>query len=163
MTLIFSNGKTMKPNEERIAIAKTAVAAALKEHMPNVASEFNLDIVGSTYIADTTDRDVDILVLSPFADIGSLTFSGWDYDGSCGPCPDNPDAWMSWKKTVDGVEINMLICSTKAYITAWLTAAEVCRFLHLSGIAVKSAVVHGIHEIIMDDSTADAEMIVRTY
>jgi len=89
-----------------------------------------------------------------------MSFSGWLYGGSVGLSGDH---WMSWKKHVDGVEVNMLICKHDKYIEDWLTAAEVCRFLHLRGIKLTAGTRHGIHEIIMDDADADSQVPLRGY
>lgn len=57
----------------------------------------------------------------------------------------------------------MLVCDKQEYIDAWLTAAEVCRFLFLRGVYVPRGAVHGIHEIIMEDSDAVTEASRRNY
>jgi hypothetical protein len=117
-------------------------------------------LVGSSYITDKTDSDLDILV---FVDegrnqmgVGQMVFNGWAYGGSVGE--DGGDNWGSWKKHVPGVgEVNMLVTTDETYFNAWLTSAEVCRLLHLRGILVPRDVRVGIHSIIMNDSTADYE------
>lgn len=149
-------------NERRIEIAKAAVVNALTDNYGWCKGPYELHIVGSTYIRDRTDGDVDILTYHESFDVDAMSFSGWLYGGSAGLCPDN-NKWMSWKKIVNGVEVNMLIVGDKAYRNQWLTAAEVCRFLHLKGVALPSPVVHGVHEIIMDDSTAEDEVKRRDY
>ena len=143
-------------NDERIAIAKKAIMEAL-----GVDVLGRHEVVGSTYIKDSDQSDVDILVLDEDLFLDELTFPGWAYGGSEGIDPDGH--WMSWKRRVGGVEVNMLLVTDKAYFDSWLTAAEVCRFLHLQGYNLKSASVHGVHEIIMDDSTAEDEQKVRDY
>lgn len=149
-------------NERRIEIAKAAVVNALTDNYGWYKEPYELEIVGSTYISDRVDSDVDVLAYHESFDIEAMTFSGWAYGGSNGLCPDN-DKWMSWKKHVNGVTVNMLIVNDKAYRNAWLTAAEVCRYLHLKGHAVPACDVHGVHEIIMDDSAAEDEVKRRNY
>lgn len=143
-------------NQERIAIARKAISEALGVNIDTYCN----DVVGSTYIRDNSASDVDILVLVPNVRLEEEHFDGWAYGGSVGM---GNDHWMSWKRTVDGVEVNMLLVGNRQYYDDWLTAAEVCRFLHLQGYAVNTGTVHGIHEIIMDDSTADAEVRHRNY
>lgn len=143
-------------NQKRIITAKTAISNALGVDIETLRYE----IVGSTYISDKVTSDVDILVFDPSRMLEEELFDGWAYGGSVGIGNDN---WMSWKRTVDGVEVNMLLVTNEAYFNSWLTAAEVCRFLHLQGYNLRSASVHGVHEIIMDDSTADYEHINRQY
>lgn len=150
--------------EERIAIAKQAVCATLewrRTWLPRPVTPDELECVGSTYISDAGTSDVDILLCFPVPCVGEVVLAdGWDFGGSV--C-EGGDHWQSWKKTVQGVEVNLLMCRTQAYIDAWLTSAEVCRFLHLLGITLPRGAVHGIHQIIMDDSTAEEELPRRGY
>lgn len=118
-----------------------------------------LAVVGSTYIQDKEDSDVDLLFLRP-ADPTELSFDGWVYGGSTPMCGDN---WCSWKKTSDGVEVNLIVCSSQDYIDAWLASADVCRFLHLKGVPLNRGIVHGVHEIIMDGSDVETQLSVRNY
>lgn len=139
---------------ERISIARAEVKKALAaEGWP----AGDMEVVGSTYISGRIDSDVDVLCWSPAFDICAMSFSGWAYGGSAGLCPDN-DNWMSWKKAVNGVTVNMLITDKSDYAHKWLNAAEVCRYLHLRGYPIKTCDVHGIHEIIMDGSMAEDEI-----
>lgn len=130
----------------RYAIAAAAVKDALKDHVTIDRYEF----VGSGYIIDSTEGDVDVLVLVN-RDPDELGFDGWMYGGSGS---DYHDQWGSWKRVVDGVEVNMLLTNSAEYYRAWCTAAEVCRFLHLSGVVIDKSRRIAIHNIVMDDSTA---------
>lgn len=130
----------------RYSIAAAAVKSALQEHVNIVSCEF----VGSGYILDQTHGDVDVLVLVD-RHPDELGFDGWLYGGSGS---DYHDQWGSWKRVVDGIEVNMLLTNSADYYSAWCTAAEVCRFLHLSGVVVDKSRRIAIHNIIMDDSTA---------
>jgi len=147
----------MKDLGVRIGEAKEVVREALRRegHKPE-----RMEVVGSSYITDKTNGDLDILVYVNQGEfsigVGSMAFTGWTYGGSVGE--DGEDNWGSWKKHVDGVgEVNMLVTTDETYFNAWLTSAEVCRLLHLRGILVPRDVRVGIHSIIMDDSTADYE------
>lgn len=143
--------------EKRLCIAKEAISNALGTSIEN----FRYEVVGSTYIKDNHKSDIDVLVLVKDICLECTGFEGWEYGGSVGM---GNDHWMSWKKyTVDGVEVNMLLTTDEQYFYSWLTAAEVCRFLHLQGYDIRTSTVHGIHEIIMDDSTAEVEHLVRNY
>lgn len=133
----------------RYATAEAAVKAALQDHVNIISSEF----VGSGYIIDRAHGDVDLLVLVD-RHPDDLRFEGWVYGGSGG---DYHNQWGSWKRLVDGVEINMLLTNDADYYRAWCTAAEVCRFLHLSGVVVDKSRRIAIHNIIMDDSAAVSE------
>lgn len=149
-------------NDERIATARKAVLAALRTR-GYVSHDPLLTVVGSTYIRDAlSPSDVDILCCIPNSSIDELDFDGWEYGGSSAPCPNN-DKWMSWKKVIHGVVINMLVTNSREYERAWATAAEVCRYLHLKGYDILRCDVHGIHEIIMDGSTAEDELPKRNY
>lgn len=144
-------------NEQRVLIAKTAISMALGVGIET----FKHKVVGSTYISDSETTDVDIIILDESASYGRIGFDGWEYGGSCDGV--SSDHWESWKRTVTGVEVNMIIVTSKAYFDLWIAAAEACRFLHLQGYQIRKATVHGIHEIVMDGGTAEVENLVRTY
>lgn len=139
----------------RIHAAKRVVATLLIQHGLEVE---RMDVVGSSYITDRTDSDIDVLVLlktTPCSSLDQLAFNGWDYGGSVGV---EGDKWMSWKKhTLEAGDVNLLATYDEEYFNAWLTSAEVCRYLHLRGIVVPRAERVAIHNIIMDDSTAEYE------
>lgn len=122
-----------------------------------------IEVVGSTYISDRQESDVDVLALVPGFCPNEESFRsfGWAYGGSDG---EGNDSWGSWKKTTtEGVEVNMLITGNEGYFDKWLSAAEVCRFLHLKGYALSTGAVHGVHGILMDDSDASTEAKNRNY
>lgn len=145
-------------NLQRIATAKHAVIGAIASVDPLLDIDYsNLHIVGSTYIEGKQTSDVDVLVGVPI-DTNCVTFQGWEYGGSVGI---GNSHWGSWKRTVCGVEVNMLLCVSQEYIDKWRTAADVCRMLHLSGANLRTGQVHCIHEVIMED--ADPELIARVY
>lgn len=145
-------------NQQRIATAKHAVIDAIAGLDQFIdLDDLNLHIVGSTYIVDKQTSDVDVLVGVPI-DPDCVGFHGWEYGGSVGV---GNSHWGSWKCTVDGVEVNMLLCASQEYIDKWLTAAYVCRMLHLSGAKLRTGQVHGIHEVIMED--ADPELVAVVY
>ena len=154
-------------NEERIALAKDTVITALATQFTYTLDvETSLRVVGSTYIKDTTTSDIDILLTFPVSNVETLMLQdwGWTVGGSTNPVS---DGWVSWKKMVhtedDAVEVNLLVCANQDYINKWLTAAEACRFLHLQGVHLTSGSVHGVHQIIMDGSTAVDEVQRRDY
>lgn len=152
----------MTPNNA--ARVGAAIAAAKRAINPwGIHKDVDVRLVGSTYIRDSDGSDVDLLVTTPL-DVGELFFEGWSYGGST---PKSGDGWCSWKKiiTVDDkpVEVNLLVCSDRQYIAAWLNAAEVCRFLSLAGVTLTRGQVHGVHAIIMDDRTAQEEQPNRNY
>lgn len=146
-----------KALDVRVREAKEHVREALRRE--GMTAD-RMDLVGSSYITDKADSDLDILcyVKQPeySLGVGCMVFHGWAYGGSVGE--DGEDNWGSWKKHFPGVgEVNMLVTTNKDYFDRWLTSAEVCRLAHLRGIAVPRDVRVGIHSIIMDDSTADYE------
>lgn len=148
-------------NVERIGIAKRAVRAALQNVFPHLEDKpIRMEVVGSTYISERTDSDVDVLVCVPFV-VDTAHFPGWVSGGSASDSGNGN--FQSWKRVEDGVLVNLLGCSSMEYINSWLTAAEVCRFLHIRGIPLDTGAVHGVHEIVMDDSTAVVEQIRRDY
>ena len=146
-----------KDLEVRVKDAKRIVADALTSAYLTAES---MELVGSSYITDKLDSDLDILCYVPVGEnqlrVSCMTFPGWAYGGSVGE--NGEDNWGSWKKYVPGVgEVNMLVTTDKTYYQAWLTSAEVCRLLHLRGILIPRDVRVSIHNIIMDNSTADYE------
>lgn len=145
----------------RSVIAMTAAQAAMDAQGYH-GKQFAL--VGSAFICDRQDSDVDVLVLSTTSP-EEATFPGWEYGGSGqhAHIGDNEDKFGSWKRTVDGIEVNLLLVADEVYFRRWLDAAEVCRFLHLKGVLLQRGLVHGVHEIIMDDSTAELEIGRRDY
>lgn len=147
---------TTEVNGERIAIALDAVLDALSRcsAAPSDIDDGHLAIIGSTYIADKETADVDVLLTVPL-NPNELSFDGWEYGGSTPKCG---DAWCSWRRTVEGVDVNLLICERGEYIERWLTSAEVCRYLHLQGINLRTCNVHAVHSIIMDDRCATDEL-----
>ena len=119
----------------------------------------HIDWVGSSYISGVTDTDVDMLVYS--GDIKPLCLVDWDNGGS--EPPGEPDVWTSYKKVVDGVEINIILTNSVGYFRDWQCSAEVCKFLELMGVHLTKGQVHGVHQIIMDGGTATEEYAVRGY
>lgn len=123
-------------------------------------------IVGSTYIQDVgpsafNTRDLDILVLVSEYGPGPMEigFEGWAYGGSVGE--GNDSLWGSWKRSYNGLEVNLLVTGNREYYYKWLTAAEVCRYISLmQDMACEREDDYriGIHNIIMDDSTAEYEI-----
>lgn len=167
---------TTAKNKERIDVAKKAVFRALAgsatsyTKFSQVAEEFPIpltwDVVGSTYIQDKEDSDVDVLVLVDENPSELSSFSGWQLGGSRNV--GSADYWESWKRIVkapDGsdVVVNMILVGERDYFYAWIHAAEACRFLHLSGVKLTKGQVHGVHAIIMDESTTEVELEQRDY
>lgn len=154
MAFIMKEATAKLSNHERTKIAVKAVAEALGKSV----EELTCEVVGSTFISDKDDSDVDVLVYVEDGSLEEMIYPGWTYGGSKSP---NPDCWVSWVRIVDGVTINMLVVTDRNYYDSWLKAADVCRFLHLQGYKLRNASVHGIHEIIMEDSDPETENITR--
>lgn len=147
-----------KELDARIKLAQEAVADAIRVEGHTLVKT---DLVGSTYITDKQDSDLDILCLvKSITDVDSMAFGGWAYGGSVGEGGDGGGGvWGSWKKHISGAgEVNMLVVTDESYFNAWLTSAEVCRYLHLRGIVVPRVDRVSIHNIIMDDASADLEV-----
>ena len=121
-----------------------------------------LEIVGSTFISDKTTSDVDVLVRCKNFDKDEITLRGWEYGGSVGL---GNDDWASWKRTfyVMGtkIEVNLLVTASVGLYHDWLTAADVCRFLHLAGVHLTRGQVHGVHSLIMNETDLDADTLKR--
>jgi len=148
---------------DKIAIAKAAALVALGQLRNGLTCSLDandLTIIGTTYILGD-GADVDVLAYVPGFSQYEHGFDYWEYGGS-GPEHTN-DTFGSWKRTVDGVVVNLIITGDKDYHDAWITSAEVCRFLHLQGVQITAGTRHGIHEIIMDDASADEEVKHRGY
>lgn len=165
-------------NEKRILIAKKAVTEALMDngikyqtrdkeihHLSFEWEPLIYGLVGSTYISDKEDSDVDIIVYVD-QNPSEVVMTDWSYGGSHGE--GNTDMWESWKRIVfqsehkvEGVGpvvVNAILTNNKEYFNSWMVGAEVCRFLHLRGIHVPTSAVHGVHGIIMDNTTAEEEL-----
>jgi hypothetical protein len=135
---------------------KDHIAYALKAVSDEGYEVLRHDIVGSTYIADNHESDLDILVLvKKWEDVSCMCFDGWAYGGSVGEGDD--DKWGSWKKFYNGKDVNLLVTDSQEYFSNWLLAAEVCRFVSLMSKDIEPSLRLGIHNIIMDDSDASLE------
>jgi len=105
-----------------------------------------IGLVGSTYIYGG-GNDIDILVLldSTGGSIEELRLPSWEYGGST---PKSGDKWCSWKQG----DINLLVTEDQTYFNAWVTAAEVCKYLFLKrGVVLDKPDRIAVHAIIMDD------------
>ena len=150
-------------NDRRIKFAVGIVRQTVKDMGLNDDDEGYLDIVGSTYISDKELSDVDVLVYAKGFDVNEHGLSGWEFGGSVGL---GNDDWASWKRMhyLDGawVEVNLLLTGDKELYNQWVTAADVCRFLHLSGVQLTRGQVHGVHSLIMHESDM-SEMQVEAW
>ena len=107
-----------------------------------------IELVGSTYIYGQ-GNDIDILVLlntaaPTYTSIETLVLPGWVYGGST---PKSGDGWCSWKQG----DINLLVTDDETYFNAWVTAAEVCKYIALRGVKLEKPDRIAVHAIIMDD------------
>lgn len=136
----------------------TALAAVhnILSKAGHVIKDLDITYVGSAYISGCTETDVDILVLIPSISSDTYKHYGWDNGGS--EPPGEPDQWTSYKKFVDGVEVNMILTNDEEYYKLWVRSAEVARFMYLSGHTLTKGQVHGIHQIVMDGGSADVEL-----
>ena len=105
-----------------------------------------IELVGSTYIyGEGNDIDILILLDSTGGSIEELRLPGWEYGGST---PKSGDKWCSWKQG----HINLLVTGDETYFNAWVTAAEVCKYLFLKrSIVLDKPERIAVHAIIMDD------------
>lgn len=116
-------------------------------------------VVGSRYINDKTEGDLDVLVYAP-GDLfeEAVRFAGWEFGGSS---PMESDTWASLTKRIDGILVNLLLVTDRDYFERWATAAEVCRLVKLMqdrGLTIDARAARvAIHNIVMDDSYAEAE------
>lgn len=159
-------------DKKPVKFTETQIAGALALAEAYAGSKFNVknvQLVGSAYIKGE-GHDIDVLVHVEYrtlyeASIHCEGFSGWTYGGSSNK--DNPDSWESFKKLVkiDGafVEINMILVDSEEYYNAWVTSAEVCKFLYDKGVELTKGAIHGVHAIIMDDSDSEEELKQRNY
>jgi hypothetical protein len=127
------------------AVLETIVREASEELFLHAK---RIELVGSTYIHGQ-GNDIDILVLLDSAaptclSVASLILPGWIYGGST---PKSGDGWCSWKQG----DINLLVTADQTYFNAWVTAAEVCRYLALRGVKLEKPDRIAVHAIIMDD------------
>lgn len=144
-------------------IAQTLRADPVTDFLPPLGWE--LTLVGSCAINEYRpgDSDIDILVYHPglteetLARLGPI--DGWDYGGSTGAAGDH--SWASYTQRVQGIPVNMIFVTDHDYMTRWCMAVEVCKFLKMRGVALKKSDIHGVHQIIMDDTSAITEHATR--
>lgn len=140
----------------RIQQAELVCRKAIRERgLPNPSA---VELVGSSYITGQITGDIDVLVLIPeaYGGVDTIGFDGWTYGGSL---DEGTDVWGSWKQYFNYIgDVNMLVTFSDKYFYSWLKAADTCRFLHKRGFVLSRAERVGIHNILMDDSTADLEL-----
>ena len=152
--------------EPEIKLAHKVVREALT-NCPEINQEqalignFLTRLVGSSYYKNRISNDVDVLVYCPVNNVCGLYFEGWDEGGSVKDCYTRE--WVSYTKQVGNVKVNMLLTNDSWYYALWCAASEVCKFLHLMGVALPTGVAHGVHAIIMDNKKAEAEAKIRGY
>ena len=153
-------------------VFKSYEASVLKELEEHGYIVGRIETVGSAYISDNDSSDIDVLVLvtgivdapnemleqddPATMDVDCMCFGGWSYGGSVGE--GNESRWGSWKKDINGREVNMLITTSQEYFNSWLTATSVCRYLHLKGWLLDKDTIRSVHNIVMDDSIAEDEI-----
>jgi hypothetical protein len=127
----------------RIEVATTAVYTALTR------VNFQEFISGSTAINYCTENDVDVVVRAPVDAAAKLLFdAGWE-----GSCPYPTDLWRSFKKRVEGVVVNILLCTSEdAFLRAKL-ALKACIMLREAGLLVDKPMRIRVHEAIMGDKS----------
>ena len=134
--------------ERRIKIAEDAVHAAF------IQGSHELFISGSTAINGVVSTDVDVVVYTDDFDypINSwacrcLVVSGWDVPANEYPV----DLWISFKKNIDGVVVNILLCNSRAVYEQAAAALAACKQLAASGVTVDKQTRVAIHRDIMGD------------
>lgn len=107
------------------------------------------DMVGSTYIEDKLTNDVDVLLLVPTSPaISWNSLYNWRFGGS----GDHGDPrFQSLKRTIDGVEVNLLVTNDKLFFDNWTKAARVCFLLHQDDGVIEKRNRISIHDIIMGE------------
>jgi len=134
--------------ERRIKIAEDAVHAAF------IQGSHELFISGSTAINGVVSTDVDVVVYTDDFDYpinswacSCLAVSGWGV-----PTAEYPvGLWISFKKTVDDVIVNILLCESRTVYDQAAAALAACKRLAATGVVDKQRRVD-IHRAIMGDA-----------
>jgi hypothetical protein len=158
--------KPYKYNPKKIQAIKKKVAKVLTEN--NLAFDKNkIALVGSLFITGETTTDVDILVyvsaVIKDSQVQPVKMQEIDlYDDSedwqlGGSFIHKEQSWSSWKKVFQDCLVNLILCNDETLFDNFVKAAEVCRYLHLSGIRIDKRTRLGVHSIIKDRSNADTE------
>jgi hypothetical protein len=109
-------------------------------------------LVGSTFIIGKGE-DIDIL-MQVTGGIEAVNYSDNGLARGGSECLFEHDRWVSLK---DANGTNFLLTTSRPYYEAWCTSAEVCRLLHLQGVSIPKDLRVAIHNVVMDDSTAEEE------
>lgn len=100
-------------------------------------------VVGSSYYADTLDKDVDVLVLvsdNTFKSVAWATLPGFIFGGSSRA---GSDCWVSLKGEHPDIGcVNLLVCDDAVFFHNFKRAANICKRL---GLTDKAQVV-AVHE-----------------
>ena len=102
-------------------------------------------VTGSTAINHNTTTDVDVVVMTSSLDAATtlLEEAGW----TAGLYP--WDLWRSFKKTVYGVTINILLCMSEPVFMRAKAALDACIVLRDSGVEVDKGLRISIHAAVM--------------
>lgn len=108
-------------------------------------------MVGSTYICGAGE-DLDVLVRVDDLNCAIELLPDYDREGEDGEYPED-DHWVSLRKD----NLNLLLTDSHDLYMKWLTAAEVCKYLHQrqgTPYSPKDERI-AVHRIIMDGDTTE--------
>lgn len=109
--------------------------------------------VGSSYITQSVNNDVDLIVLTPT--FGEDEFTACDkinleFNGSK---LDDGTEFLSFKKEIDGVTANFIFVFSATEYDMFGYAADVCRILHEGGVSLDKPLRCDVHSLMRQQMT----------
>lgn len=159
-----AQGMHIMSEETEIENLKKQALEELLKVFPNIDKN-DYKFIGSTYIFNRLGNDIDIVAFSKNHNYIDFVKNDFEFGGSFRYASpekvDIDDSWHSWKKPLGNTFVNIILTTDKEYFKKWITACEVCKYIVMSGGHIEKHVVHGIHAIIMDNSSVENELSIR--
>jgi len=135
--------------ERRIQVATDAI------HTAFTCGGYEFFVSGSSAILGTISTDVDVVVYAGDFDervaslaCSCLAVSGWD-----APATEySVSLWISFKKNIDGVLVNILLCNSRTVYDQAASALVACKQLAAAGVTVDKQLRVAIHRDIMGEA-----------
>lgn len=134
----------------------THAALGLMKLFPDFQAEDH-GVIGSVEI-NGEGEDVDIMILVNGNDAICIDdlyehdgIDGWKFGGYTQIGGDH--RWVSFKKEIDGLKINVLLTESKEYFKMAMLSVSICQLLRFfaEGAAVPKPIRVGVHRVLMDE------------